>query len=309
MTTAQRGLGRGLDALFATRREQGVSNEATPPRNISLRHIVPNPLQPRKRFEEESLQELAQSIRQQGVLQPILVRPDPSEAGIYQIIAGERRWRAANLADFETIPAIIQDISDSQSLIIGLMENLQREDLNPMEEAEALEALQQELSLSQEALSQKIGRSRPSISNCLRLLQLDESIREAIRTDTLSAGAARSLLGITDTETRRFFFEYILKHKTSVRQIESAVGFWKKHGKLPAYIIKSRQRPTEPEPPFFEHLKQRLASKLKQQASCRVSISGTSQKGRITLSYRSENELNGILEHFGITPGNVSRET
>ena len=309
MTAAQHGLGRGLDALFAARHEHGGAKENAPPQHLLIRNIEPNPLQPRKRFEEESLQELAQSIRQQGVLQPILVRPHPREPGTFQIVAGERRCRAAGLADLDTIPAIIQDLSDSQSLIIGLVENLQREDLNPMEEAEALEALQQELHLSQEALAQKIGRSRPSITNCLRLLHLEDGIREAVRDETLTAGAARSLLGITDSKTRYVFFEYIQQHRLPVRKIEAAVGYWKTHGRLPESIAKPTGRPPEPPSPFFEQLKSSLAAKLKPQANCRVSISGTNHKGRITLSYRTEKELHGILEHFGISPGNVSRET
>lgn len=309
MTAAQHGLGRGLDALFAARQDPGGTKEHAPPQHLLIRSIEPNPQQPRKRFDEESLQELAQSIRQQGVLQPILVRPHPRETGTYQIVAGERRWRAAALADLETIPALIQDITDSQSLIIGLVENLQREDLNPMEEAEALEALQQELGLSQEALAHKIGRSRPSITNCLRLLHLEDEIREAVRNESISAGAARSLLGITDPETRLFFFAYIQEHRLSVRRIEAAVSHWKTHARLPEGITKPAGRASQTASPFFEQLKTNLAAQLKPRTNCRVSISGTHHQGRITLSYRSEKELYGILEHFGISPGNVSRET
>lgn len=308
MTATQRGLGRGLDALFAARNESGESKDLTPPQHLLIRSIEPNPQQPRKRFDAESLQELAQSIRQQGVLQPILVRPDPRDTGMYQIVAGERRWRAAALAELSTIPALIQDLTDTQSLIIGLVENLQREDLNPMEEAEALEVLQQELGLSQEALANKIGRSRPSIANCLRLLHLEDTIREAVRNETLSAGAARSLLSITDPETRLVFFEYIQKHHPSVRRIEAAVGYWKTHGQLPENISNPTSRTDQP-PPFFEQLKTSLAAQLKPRTNCRVSISGTHHKGRITLSYRSEQDFYGILEHFGISPDYVSRET
>ena len=310
MTGPQRGLGRGLEALFSSGQDHQATQAAQPPQQIAIQQIEPNPLQPRKRFEQGRLQELAESIRQQGVLQPILVRPHPNSAESYQIIAGERRWRAASLAQLSAVPAIIQDITDTQSLIIGLVENLQREDLNPMEEAEALESLQQELQLSQEALAQKIGRSRPSITNSLRLLHLDPPIREAVHNESLSAGAARTLLGITHAETRLRLFEHSLGNDLSVRKMESIVTYWKKHDRLPDHVRGPQSAPSVPnEPSVFGQIKQRLVRQLTDHSNCRVSMSGTPDKGRITVSYRSASELRGFLERLGISADNVSRET
>ncbi|MCF8037732.1 MAG: ParB/RepB/Spo0J family partition protein [Desulfohalobiaceae bacterium] len=310
MSTVNRGLGRGLDVLFSSENEpQAPDSNAA--KQIAIDLIEPNPLQPRKRISEQSLQELSLSISQQGVLQPILLRPNPDESRKYQIVAGERRWRAASLAGLSTIPAIIKNMTDSDALIVGLVENLQREDLNPMEESEAIEHLQTELKLSQEALSQKIGKSRPSIANSLRLLQLDPLIKEAVRNDAISAGAARSLLGISDLDARQLFFEYIIKNKTSVRQIEAGVNHWKKHGRLPAHILKDQDRSSQKESnlPLFEGLKKSFVTQVRKRLDCPVKISGDQEQGRITLSYRTEHELRNILEHFGVGHPHVSRET
>lgn len=310
MSRVNRGLGRGLDILFSSGSEQPPpeQNQARP---IPIKQINPNPLQPRKHFSDQSLQELAQSIRQQGVLQPILLRPDPTVPEMYQIVAGERRWRAANQAGQETILSMVQEMTDSESILVGLVENLQREDLNPIEEAEALGHIQQELNLSQEALAQKTGKSRPSLANSLRLLQLDANIIEAVRSQGLSAGAARTLLAITDQESRQVLFAYIMANNTPVRQVESAVNHWKAHGRLPGYLWSktgSPQGKKTPEP-LFETLKQSFVSQVRNRLDCPVKISGNLKQGRITLSYRTETELQKIFEHFGLSSTDVSRET
>ncbi|MCF8104261.1 MAG: ParB/RepB/Spo0J family partition protein [Desulfohalobiaceae bacterium] len=309
MSTVNRGLGRGLDALFSSANEQAPP-EGNAAENIPIDRIEPNPSQPRKRISEQSLRELSDSISHQGVLQPILLRPNPGETGKFQIVAGERRWRASCLAGLETVPAIVKEMTDSDALIVGLVENLQREDLNPMEESEAIEHLQVELKISQEALAQKIGKSRPAIANSLRLLQLDPATKEAVRNDSLSAGAARTLLGISDPDMRQRFFEYVVRNKTSVRQIEAGVGHWKKHGRLPAHIWKEQSASGRAESgTLFEGIKKACATRIRERVNCPVKISGDTEKGRITLSYRSENELQNILEHFGVAQAIVSRET
>jgi ParB family chromosome partitioning protein len=308
---ASRGLGKGLDALFqktaSSQEEAGAEGEY---RLLSIDAIEANPQQPRKQISQSALEELSQSIRQQGLLQPILVRHRSGDR--YQIVAGERRWRACKLAGLEEVPAILTELSDAESLVIGLIENLQREDLNPMEESEALHTLIRELDISQEALSEKIGRSRSSIANSLRLLHLDGDIQAALRSGRISTGQARTLLAVTDPEARLALFERVLQEQLTVREIEEIVDHWKQHGCLPQ--VRSARRPSqtndEPEDrKRFLDYKRQLQKVLADRFDTKVQVSGQKDKGAISIKFRSESELQTILSRLGIDDAGVSRET
>ncbi len=305
MAAQSKGLGKGLDALFQSStpkhpsdRQQGETYSLLP-----VDSIEPNPGQPRKDFSQAALQELAQSIQSQGLLQPLLVRPMPGSLERYQIIAGERRWKASRMAKLTEVPALVRDISDSEALIIGLIENLQREDLNALEEAEALKQLQEELQTSQEELADRIGRSRSSIANSLRLLQLGPDIHTALREKRISAGQARTLLGFTDPRIRSEVFDQVLAQNLTVRQIEQALTYWKEHGELPQGLRsakRSRSTSTSADPEFVRARKE-LQKSLTDKVQAKVRISGEMGKGRISLQYTSKDELNRILSFFGIS--------
>jgi len=198
---AKRGLGKGLDALFQSYEEEILykSEDQEVIKEIRIQDIDPNKNQPRKEFDTESIDDLVNSIKEHGVIQPILLKPNN---GRYTIIAGERRWRAARQAGLQKIPAIIKDVDKNEMLMIALVENLQREDLNPIEEAEAIKQLMEGCDLTQEQVAQKIGKSRPVIANALRLLTLSPNIQAYVRDNKLTTGHARALLGIEDPEER-----------------------------------------------------------------------------------------------------------
>ncbi len=303
MAAQSKGLGKGLDALFQT----SSSHDTRDPQHsdtyslIPLESIEPNPAQPRKDFSQEALQELAQSIQSQGLLQPLLLRPMPGRAGRYQIIAGERRWKASRMAELTEVPALVRDITDSEALIIGLIENLQREDLNVLEEAEALKRLQEEMSISQEELSDRIGRSRSSIANSLRLLQLEPDIHSALREKRISAGQARTLLGFTDPEARAAVFDYVLTHNPTVRKLEQILAAWKEHGRLPTGLRPVQHSESPGSDPEFKQAKREIQKSLADKLQAKVRVSGEMGKGRISLQYTSKDELNRILAFFGIS--------
>jgi len=210
------GLGKGLDALFFDNsvEEQGSSGAV----KLKLFDIEPNKNQPRKHFDEEALSELSASIAEHGILQPIVVRPI-AETG-YQIVAGERRWRAARLAGLTEVPVIIKELSDKQVMELALIENLQREDLNPIEEAEGYKALLETHELTQETVAKRVGKSRSAIANSMRLLNLPESVREMTRDGRISAGHARTLLSFEDVETAKQVAQEIVDKGLSVRDVE-----------------------------------------------------------------------------------------
>lgn len=210
---AKGGLGRGLDSLFSDN-----TAESGAPVTLRLSEIEPNRDQPRKEFDPEALDELAASISEHGLLQPILVRPLSS--GRYQIVAGERRWRASRLAELDTVPVIIREMDDNETMQLALIENLQREDLNPIEEAEGYRVLMERFELTQELVAQKVGKSRPAVANALRLLGLNEKERDCLIKGRITQGHARALLAISDTELREKALEMILSGAT-VRAIEA----------------------------------------------------------------------------------------
>ncbi len=215
MAERQRGMGRGLAAILAV----APRDDAQELREIPTDMVAPNPHQPRTDFDEEALVALAESIRVRGVLQPVLVRPLP--AGTYELIAGERRWRAAGLAELETIPAIVRHHDDAGSLEMALIENMAREDLNPVEEARACAALTEELGLSREEVGQRVGRSRVAVSNLIRLLDLPDEALELITSGRLSEGHGRALLTAPENADRRRLARQAVEGRWSVRELES----------------------------------------------------------------------------------------
>jgi ParB family chromosome partitioning protein len=214
MAERQRGMGRGLAAILSV----SPRDETEELRQLPTEMIAPNPHQPRRRFDEDTLVALAESIKVRGVLQPILVRPIPG--GTYELVAGERRWRAARLAELETVPAIIRHHDDAASLEVALVENMAREDLNPIEEARACAALTEELGLSREEVGQRVGRSRVAVSNLIRLLDLPDKALEAIETGSLSEGHGRALLLASDHADRRSLARSAVEGGWSVRELE-----------------------------------------------------------------------------------------
>jgi ParB family chromosome partitioning protein len=213
-----RGMGRGLSALLAP---PGLNSDEHGPelREIPVELVTPNPRQPRSAFDEGSLLALAESLRERGVLQPVLVRPVPG--GTYELIAGERRWRAAQIAGFETVPALVRPQDDAQSLELALIENMAREDLNPVEEARACALLVEELGLTREAVGRRVGRSRVAVSNLMRLLDLPDDVLDLLAAGHLSEGHGRALLTAADHEDRRRLARAVVQEGWSVRQTET----------------------------------------------------------------------------------------
>ena len=268
----KRGLGRGLGALLSPGAGEGGQFEEIP-----LDSVVSNPNQPRKAFEFNGLQELAASMKQSGVLQPVVVR---HWRGGYQIVVGERRWRAAKAAGLKTIPAVVREVTDAECLELALIENLLREDLNPMEEAEAYQRLLAEFEWTQEELAQRVGKDRTSIANCLRLLKLPETIQEDLRAGRLTMGHARALLSLTSPADQLRLREQILAHSWSVRTTEEGV----QRSRIPRRAPRRSAELTALE----EALREALAT--------RVRIVGSEQRGRIELAYASRDELERLVE-------------
>ena len=208
------GLGKGLGALMLENNTDSMVSTST----LNINEITPNKEQPRKTFDEAALEELADSIRQHGVLQPLLVRPLTS--GGYQLVAGERRWRASRLAELKEVPVIIKELSDTEAMEIAIIENLQREDLNPIEEAEGLQALIDKCGYTQEQVATSVGKSRPAITNALRLLKLPEEVREMAKDGTISAGHARALLAFDNQPMMIECANQIVSKKLTVRDVE-----------------------------------------------------------------------------------------
>lgn len=218
MAPKKGGLGRGLDALFVDNSIEEISTANTV--RLKINEIEPNREQPRKTFDEKALSELADSIAQHGVIQPLLVRPVSDG---YQLVAGERRWRAARLAGLSEVPVVVKELSDSETMEIALIENLQREDLNPIEEAEGLQLLIDTYGLTQDECAKRVGKSRPAITNALRLLNLPPELSELVKSDKLSTGHARALLPIGSKEKMIELADEIIRKELSVRETERMV--------------------------------------------------------------------------------------
>jgi len=298
MAGSARGLGKGLEALFTASQPREQEADTNGLHSIELDRIEPNPDQPRQTISQDGLHELAQSIAEQGLLQPLLVRPHPEQEGSYQLIAGERRWRACRLAGLQAVAALIREISDSEALVIGLVENLQRQDLNPVEEAQAMGRLMRELSISQDELARRLGRSRSAIANCLRLLHLQPEILTALAEGRISSGQARTLLAVPDQEARLLLFQAAESRHMTVRQMEQAVAYYKANGELPSSI--HPRSCTTPAPSGFDSARTSLQQALTQRLEAGVRIKGHKDKGRITLAYASEDELRRIVANLGV---------
>ena len=273
------GLGRGLDALLPE-----LDTDENSIRQIPLNEIDRNPRQPRATFDEDALKALSDSIRQTGVLQPLLVTQEDS--GRYQIVAGERRFRAARMAGLSEVPVIIREMSDEQAMQISLIENLQREDLNPMEEAEGIRSLMDQAHYTQEQVAERLGRSRPAVANTLRLLTLPADMQTAVRTGRLSAGHGRALAGIRDDGARQALFQKALRDNLSVRQLEMLAA----DQETVPDKVPSRPRHTVLAPEL-QDMQERLRSAV---GIRRVTLKGSGKKGSVVLSYDSAEELEMI---------------
>ncbi len=288
MAVKKRGLGRGLDALLSsatanTLQEQATQADAKELQHLDLDCIQPGKYQPRGDMDQASLEELAQSIKAQGVMQPIVVRP--LTAHTYEIIAGERRWRAAKLAGLKTIPALVRDVSDEAAIAMALIENIQREDLSPVEEAVALQRLQKEFDLTQQEVANAVGKSRATIANLLRLLGLPDEIKTLLAHGDLEMGHARALLGLP-AEQQVEAARHVVAKALTVRQTEALVR----------NMLSDKPAPEKPPvDPDVKRLEQKLAERLGTQVQIKQGPKG---KGQLVIRYGTLEELQGVLAHI-----------
>jgi ParB family chromosome partitioning protein len=285
----RKALGKGLSALLPSRPAATVAPPpAAPTNSLSIRSIHPNPVQPRSIFQPERLEELAASIRANGIIQPLIVRRSGDE---YQIIAGERRWRAAQMAGLTEVPVVVQDVADARMLEVALIENIQREDLNPIETAHAYERLHRELGLSQEEIGRRTGKDRTSIVNTMRLLRLPDPVQSLLAAQRLSMGHARAILGLPTEEQQIEIAEKASAQGMSVRQVEGLVQ--ELTSERPGKGRKQKEpRKTDPNV-------QAAVEELTRVLGTRVKIVEVSdQHGRIEIEYYSQEELSRLYEHI-----------
>lgn len=286
MSTIKDALGRGLESLIP-KTNLSIGQSVV---NLDTHKIIPNARQPRTFFTPEALDDLAASIDEQGVIQPIIVR---RKGEIYEIVAGERRWRAAQVAGLSSVPAIIRDVVDNESLQLALTENIQREDLNPLDEAMAYDELVREFGLTHEDIAKKIGKSRVAVTNSIRLLTLDQACKDSIRQGKISAGHARAILQITSAKDRSMLLAKIIKYKYSVRQAEY----------LANRIVSGVSRGTKRK---IEQSIRDVEDDLAQTMGTKVILNGTTKKGKIEIHYFSEEDLDRIIKKLtqsAISPG------
>lgn len=276
-----KGLGRGLSALFGD--DPVVEDVSSSGSTLRISDIEPNPGQPRRHFDPEALQTLAESIRENGLLQPVVVRR--GENGLYQIIAGERRWRACRLAGLTEIPAVILDADDLRAAQLALIENLQREDLNPIEEASGYQTLIETFGLTQEEAAQRVGRSRPAVANSLRLLALSQDLRAMVEQGRLSAGHARALLAIPDENRRREAAEYAVEQGLTVRELERYVK------KLTAPEAAASAGQDSSAQLYVHAVSQRLSQSLGR----RITLKPGRKKGKIEIEYYNNDDLDTLI--------------
>lgn len=288
MATRKGGLGKGLDSLIADK--VGTSNEKTDAKNevmVNINKVEPNKEQPRKNFDEDALLELSESIKQFGVLQPLLV---VDRKDYYEIIAGERRWRAAKMAGLKKVPVIIKDLTEQEIVEISLIENIQRENLNPIEEAIAYKRLLNEFNLKQDEVAERVSKSRTAVTNSMRLLKLCDKVQQMVIDDMISTGHARALLGITDEEKQYILAQKIFDEKISVRDIEKLVKKMQKQKNAPAKEV-------NPEKKKLDAVYQEAEEKMKTILGTKVIINQKdSMKGKIEIEYYSPDELTRIYE-------------
>ena len=296
---AKSGLGKGLGALIGSRPLSTGSGSAAPVREtvetgeqvrkVRLASIVPSPLQPRKDFGEEALRELVDSVRQHGIIQPLIVRR--LNGGTHELIAGERRWRAAQEVGLTEVPVIVRTASDLEVLELSLIENLQRSDLNPIEEAQGYARLRDEFGMKQEDISQKVGRSRAAVANAMRLLDLHPQLQTWVTQDLLSVGHAKVLLGVKAPEEQLRLAETILRRNSSVRQSERLVarflGGWKKRRRTAQVVVSSAAIDD-------------LQDRLRKHFGTNVTIHHTPKRGRIEIEYYGDDDLQRVLNVIGL---------
>jgi len=272
----RRGLGKGLGALIPG--AEAIGQER--PSEVALSHLRANPFQPRQAMDPQELSGLIESIRRHGVLQPIVVRPS---VGGFEVVAGERRWRAAEAAGLSSIPAIIRSLTDQEALELALVENLQREDLNPIERARAYRRLTQEFGLTQEQIAERVGKSQPSVANALRLLHLPPQIQASIEAGRISEGHARALLSVDSDQAMLKLWERVERHGLSVRETEALAR------RSISREIRTRGLGKDPE---LRSLEQDLSRRY----GTKVILDGTRRKGRMAFEYYSEEDLQRLLD-------------
>lgn len=294
---AARGLGKGLDSLIPdavgesknTKREKPASQSkkeeaATPDTLVKITMVEPNREQPRKNFDEDALMELAESIKQFGLLQPILVQDRKDH---YEIIAGERRWRAAKLAGLKEVPVIIKNLTEQEIVEISLIENIQRENLNPIEEAQAYKRLLNEFNLKQDEVAERVSKSRTAVTNSMRLLKLCDEVQQMVINEMITTGHARALLGIEDAEQQYSVAQRIFDEKLSVRDVE----------KLVKNINKPEKPKKQEESKTLEVIYSDIEEKLKQALSTKVAISSKGNgAGKIEIEFYSHDELDRLVD-------------
>lgn len=280
----QRGLGKGLNALLSDEVLSAGEQTIEGIKVVNINDIEPNFGQPRKKFSDEELQELSLSIREHGILQPLIVR---EKNGKFQIVAGERRYRAARIASISEIPIIVKDFSDQQTLEVALVENIQREDLNAMELACAYSLLMERFDLTQEQVADKVGKSRPAVANIMRLLKLTPYVQEKLREEKISFGHARAILSISDIKVQKQLADLIIEKGLSVRETEKYV-----QSLLKAETEQVSSNTKQTYNPFYREIQENLQKIL----GTKVTISSGAKKGKIEIEYYSEDELARIIE-------------
>lgn len=281
----KKGLGKGLDAIFPEDMPNEISFESAE-KELKITDIEPNKNQPRREFDKEKLEGLAESIREHGIIQPLVVVP--KKGGMYTIVAGERRWRAARIAGLKTVPVIIKEYTPEQIAQIALIENLQREDLNPIEEALGYQSLMSEYGMTQENVSKTIGKSRSAIANSVRLLALDGEVRKLLEQGLISGGHARAILSIPDEKKRVLLARRIVEEGLNVRQAESLAKFMQKADQKPR--MKALKTPE------IEALEEKLSSGF----GTKVSISHGAKRGKIEIEYYNNDDFDRIVKLFKI---------
>lgn len=291
---AKKGLGKGLGTLFGGSDIEEITSEVTPEttdgniRNIKMSLIEPNKKQPRRSFDEDKIETLAQSIKEHGLIQPIILTP--SENGMYKIVAGERRWRAAKKAKLKEIPAVVRSYDNEQVAEIALIENLQRENLNPIEEAIGYNLLIEEFNFTQEIISQRVGKSRSAVANSLRLLSLEEDIKKLLINGLISGGHARAVLSLCDTELRSALAKRIVDDNLNVRQAEA--------------LAKQLQKKTPPKKAKKKTAAdielEKIQNDLSSMMGTKVRIIHSPKKGKIEIEYYGNDDLERILEFINV---------
>ncbi len=282
MAKKQSGLGKGLGALML----ENTTEDMVATNTLPISEIIPNKEQPRKTFDEDALAELAESIKQHGVLQPLLVRPLPS--GGYQLVAGERRWRASRMAKLREVPVVVKELTDTETMEIAIIENLQREDLSPIEEAEGLQALIDKCGFTQEEVAASVGKSRSAIANSLRLLRLPQEVRDMTREGSISAGHARALLSLDNEAVIYEAAQNIVNNNLSVRDIERLVKIQDKNAVVSQKRYKRRDS-------FYDEVELTLSEVLGR----KVKVYNGKGKGTLEIEFYSQEDLKNIANKLG----------